>query len=630
MTYMNITYFWPKPSTTSGTKILLELNSFSANLWRAVVLHTGTRMVLGICPSPNAKIGQYNLSLLRMNGDQVMIYKIGEFILLFNPWCKEDAVFLDSEQQREEYVMNEEGTIFTGTSQCIQQRPWSFGQFEEDIIDICLKLLDNNSKCLKCPERDYIRRNDPIYISRMVTAMVNCCDDRGILEGRWHEPYYGGVCPWNWNGSVAILHEWNNRGCQRVQYGQCWVFAAVACTVLRCLGIPTRVVTNFNSAHDTNGNLTIDKVYDEYGNELRGPKDSIWNFHVWIESWMARNDLVAGYDGWQVLDPTPQEKSEGIYCCGPAPVKAIKEGAVDMKYDIPFVFAEVNADQVTWIQFRDGRKEKVHVETQHVGKNISTKMCGRPDREDITDSYKYSEGSSQERAIVSEANLRNRHIAQPTKKLLVNVKAEESINNGCDIQVIITISNCSAATIHCNLNFNAQIMNYNGKPQHQITRKHFDNIAVRGNAVENVVLQVLYSDYADYLDNHHLIRLTALATDLVTHASALDVKDISVINPDIHIKLLGNPVLNRPMKAEINFTNTLRVPLLQCVFTIEGPGLINGMHQTKVQEIGPQQTVRLEIEFTPMKTGPRKLLVDFDSVKLKDVKGFKNMTVQNY
>lgn len=26
---------------------------------------------------------------------------------------------------------------------------------------------------------------------------------------------------------------------------------------------------------------------------------------------MTRPDLGAGYDGWQVLDPTPQEKSEG-------------------------------------------------------------------------------------------------------------------------------------------------------------------------------------------------------------------------------------------------------------------------------------------------------------------------------
>ena len=33
---------------------------------------------------------------------------------------------------------------------------------------------------------------------------------------------------------------------------------------------------------------------------------------------MARPDLAPGYDGWQVLDPTPQEKSEGMACTVPA------------------------------------------------------------------------------------------------------------------------------------------------------------------------------------------------------------------------------------------------------------------------------------------------------------------------
>ncbi len=36
------------------------------------------------------------------------------------------------------------------------------------------------------------------------------------------------------------------------------------------------------------------------------------NFHVWVESWMKRPDLGRGYDGWQVLDATPQEKSGGL------------------------------------------------------------------------------------------------------------------------------------------------------------------------------------------------------------------------------------------------------------------------------------------------------------------------------
>lgn len=104
---------------------------------------------------------------------------------------------------------------------------------------------------------------------------------------------------------------------------------------------------------------------------------------MWVEGWMRRPDLDADgtYDGWQVLDPTPQEKSggtgspeplawaggpllgqlspaseasclscpAGVFCCGPASVEAIRRGQVGLRYDGAFVFAEVNADCVAWL-----------------------------------------------------------------------------------------------------------------------------------------------------------------------------------------------------------------------------------------------------------------------------------------
>jgi len=47
--------------------------------------------------------------------------------------------------------------------------------------------------------------------------------------------------------------------------------------VLRVLGIPTRAISNFNSAHDTDGNCTYDRYYDENGEFLsRISRDSTW------------------------------------------------------------------------------------------------------------------------------------------------------------------------------------------------------------------------------------------------------------------------------------------------------------------------------------------------------------------
>lgn len=82
----------------------------------------------------------------------------------------------------------------------------------------------------------------------------------------------------------------------------------------------------------------------------------------------------------------------GTYCCGPAPVKAVREGHTDVKYDVPFVYGEVNADKVTWLVMANGSKKNILSDTNAVGQNISTKAVGSNNRQDITEQYKHKEG----------------------------------------------------------------------------------------------------------------------------------------------------------------------------------------------------------------------------------------------
>lgn len=46
-------------------------------------------------------------------------------------------------------------------------------QFEEGVVDICLQLLDNNPKFLRNQGKDCSRRHSPVYVSRVVSAMVS-------------------------------------------------------------------------------------------------------------------------------------------------------------------------------------------------------------------------------------------------------------------------------------------------------------------------------------------------------------------------------------------------------------------------------------------------------------------------
>lgn len=52
-----------------------------------------------------------------------------DFSTLCPPLCfPEDAVYLDSEPQRQEYVVNDYGFIYQGNKNWIRPCPWNYGQ----------------------------------------------------------------------------------------------------------------------------------------------------------------------------------------------------------------------------------------------------------------------------------------------------------------------------------------------------------------------------------------------------------------------------------------------------------------------------------------------------------------------
>ncbi|XP_068006284.1 protein-glutamine gamma-glutamyltransferase 2 [Melanerpes formicivorus] len=620
----------PCPIETSGTRSHFAVTDApEESSWSAVVQdQDGDSVSVSLCSPPDARIGRYSLTVETSTGYQGSSYHIGSFILLFNAWHPEDAVYLRDEDERREYVLSQQGLIYQGSRDYITSTPWNFGQFEDDILAICLELLDTNPKFLRDQNRDCSRRNDPVYIGRVVSAMVNCNDeDHGVLAGRWDNRYEDGMSPMAWIGSVDILKRWKNFGCQPVKYGQCWVFAAVACTVMRCLGIPSRVVTNYNSAHDTNGNLVIDRYLSETGELERRSKDMIWNFHCWVESWMARPDLAPGYDGWQALDPTPQEKSEGVYCCGPAPVRAIKEGDLQLKYDIPFVFAEVNADVVYWVVQNDGTQKK-GTHSSVVGKNISTKSVGRDSREDITHTYKYPEGSEKEREVFAKAEHETSSLRQEDEGLHLKIKLSDGANNGCDFDVFAVVNNNTATERRCRLTLGARTASYNGTVGPQCGLKDLLNLTLEPWAEQRVPLRILYEAYGENLTQDNLIKVVALLTEYQTGDVVVAVRDILIQNPEIKIRILGEPMQQRKLVAEVSLVNPLSAPLNNCVFMVEGANLTDGQQVKQLEEpVEPQAEAKVRLDLVPRQAGRHKLVVDFESDKLLGVKGYRNVII---
>lgn len=322
--------------------------------------------------------------------------------IIFNPWSPRDPVYLARDDARQEYCLNEVGKIYIGSYAQPLGRQWIYGQFDPSVMQATMYLLDRVIPDVKS-------RADPVIVARAVSALVNANEEGGLLVGNWSGSYGDGVGPWKWSSSAPIFRQYLLNGAQPVKYGQCWVFGGVTTTALRTLGIPARTISNFVSAHDTDASLTVDKFFSTSGVEIEGVNgDSIWNFHVWSEAWMARNDLPPGYGGWQTIDGTPQERSNGRHQLGPASLEAVKQGRVDYGYDTGFVFAEINADQVHWHQ--DSRYmwsfKKTMIKTGHMGRRMLTKMIGvlnNMDHEDITYQYKFPEGSPEARAARDQA-----------------------------------------------------------------------------------------------------------------------------------------------------------------------------------------------------------------------------------
>ncbi|XP_061841690.1 protein-glutamine gamma-glutamyltransferase 2 [Nerophis lumbriciformis] len=613
----------PQPSEQYGTRASFGLSaSVDTSRWSAAAISPpGDMVALSICAAPDAPIGRYTLNL----GQSARI----DFILLFNPWCSGDAVYMEKKEDLEEYVLSQDGIIFRGNAKHPIATPWNFGQFETGILDVCLRILDMNPKCLRNPGKDCSGRRNPIYVCRVLSAMVNCNDDKGVLLGNWTDKFDGGVSPMFWKGSVEILHNWDTQACQPVRFGQCWVFAAVACSISRALGIPCRVVTNYYSAHDANGNLVIERYINEHG-ELMRSREIIWNYHCWVESWMTRPDLTAShYHGWQASDPTPQEKSGGVYCCGPIPVRAIKHGELMSKYDAPFVFAEVNADVVTMMKKQDGSTSEV-TSTQVVGKMISTKSVGGDDREDITHLYKHPEGSDEEREAFKKADHQNKLLQQKDDQgLHVAIKVSPEMKKGCDFDVFAVVTNNTRSDKKCRLLFGSCAVSYNGLQGGNCGFKDLLNVELSPGAGRKVPLRLNYSKYGDMLTEDNLIRLAALLLDYSTSEATLAMRNIVLDNPEIKVRILGEPKENRKLAAEITLKNPLPEPLENCCFSMEGANLTGGsvISERLSCTVAPGEDAKVKIYFTPTHSGLRKLVVDFDSRQLCHVRGYKNVII---
>ncbi|NXH36838.1 EPB42 protein, partial [Myiagra hebetior] len=578
----------------------------------------------------NAPIGQYTL-LLRASKSSCFL---GNFTLLFNPWCRDDGVFLANEAQRQEYILNQDGIIYQGTENTVLAQPWDFSQFEEDMVDICFTLLALGEHFQR--EKDPAQRKSPVHVCRAVAATLN--EFRCLTEC---EPgqHSNGIPPSTWLGSSPILRQLIASKFQPIRYGQCWVFAAVLCSVLRCLGIPTRVVTGFTWAHNTKCSLSVDEYYDEDGTLLTQDNTArVWTFHIWNECWMARTDLLPEYGGWQALDATCEDKSKG-----PAPVHAIKEGDTQVDYDVCYFFAAINAKCQVWIHKADDTLKPAFGGTKYTGNNISTKSVGSERCEDITHNYKYPEGSLQEKKVLDKAyrsmkeletttsSSTTQFISIPTAleepvNLFIHLQSNSSLQLGQDITLSIEVFNHSGGEKATHLVVGIQALHYNGVPIAQLWKEEF-HFNLQSNSVNNLQVSVPYTWFGKELGENHLLRLTAVLRDEDSFYMYLAQEEISICDSPLTIEFPEDLVQYEPSTAKISLQNPLMESLEQCVIAVTGRGLIYRQRNYRLGSVQAKSTQELQIPFTPTRAGPRRLTARLTCLQLQNLKSYKTTNI---
>ncbi|XP_053677743.1 annulin-like [Anopheles nili] len=593
-------------------------------------------LLIAIATSPNASVSKWTLTVNIKSeaSDQSNSFQLDQpLYLLYNPWCEKDPVYLEDADKRNEYVLEDMTMIWKGNERSFYPRKWKLGQYEENVLDCAFWLLGDIARL------SATYRGNPIKVCRALSGVVNSNDNYGVVTGNWSGNYSDGTAPTAWTGSVKILQEYYETE-RSVQYGQCWVFAGVLGTLCRALGIPCRIVTNFSSAHDTEASLTVDVYLDEEGNVMKSfSRDSIWNYHVWNEVWLKRRDLgTDAYDGWQVIDGTPQEFSDGAYKLGPAPVEAVKNGLVNMLYDCDFVFAEVNADKVFW-RYRGPSKalKLIQKDTTGIGQFISTKAIGVDEREDITQNYKCGEQSSEAKITMLRALKLGQSCLTKHYLKLVKVDDRSSIKHqGRDVEFELELND--QALVGESFNIALRIRNISYDESYSISgRIHLNHILYTGksiktiasqpfsvvlepNAEELVEVPVAFDDYYESGMDEALFKVTSFANIEGADYEYFSQEDYSLRKPNVQLQLGGEPMLRTSLKIVAAFYNPLPIPISNGMFRIECSGLCKSLI-IPIGSIDARDRCEVTFLIVPSFVGNTQLSAKFHSSELSDIEG---------
>ncbi|KAL7990146.1 hypothetical protein Chor_010500 [Crotalus horridus] len=271
-----------------------------------------------------------------------------------------------------------------------------------------------------------------------------------------------------------------------------------------------------------------------------------------------------------------------------------REGDLDLKYDVKFVFAEVNAE-VAFLMLQSDLSRKKTMHPTIVGKKISTKSV---EGEELPSGYPPKRTFFSVLCPSFSCRLRGGE-----SQLRQGKTREDPDPTGGRL--------------------GPQDQGFRGDEQ-RMKNDVFFSIAGKGSEgpqgelrssspelfldlEKTVPLRIPYEKYGSCLTPDNMIKVTAVLQQYENQKILLAVRDFHVKNPDIKIRVrrFGGKGREGPLDKE------------------KERGA-RGLGETPVE---PGEEAKVMMDFVPQQFGLRKLVVDFESDQLKGVKGYRNVII---
>eukprot|EP00457_Paulinella_chromatophora_P001064 gb/GEZN01001066.1/.p1 GENE.gb/GEZN01001066.1/~~gb/GEZN01001066.1/.p1 ORF type:complete len:904 (+),score=100.10 gb/GEZN01001066.1/:202-2913(+) len=577
----------------------------------------------------NGYLGPMQLSLTTCDSNgwncQTSLSNFLLFVLA-DPNRPSDDAYMSNDIERLEYCGSEYGSLWLGSEDNMLVRRWTYDQFSANSIKVAAMLIGTLQPAL---------RSSLVQLSRHMSSVVNSNNmDGGVVTGKWEnsdkpevDPYRDGTSPMDWTGTDQIYRDYLQKGVAK--YGQCWVFAGVLTTVMRTYGVCARSITNYVSLHPNapfNGNVRM--YYSARGQYERTEGGSVWNFHAWTDAFFARDDGLPS--GWQAIDATPQELSNGKMQLGPASQRSIQAHAWGTSYDVSFVVGEVSGGIERWGMV-GGRYQLF--ESNVGGRSMSTQSPGTVGmRMDITSQYKIS----MEKMEVT------RHEPTVAKYLNTAISLDGPIKAGEDIPVHLSLELVDNSkkgkdaggkgALSVDVALWVRFTDYTGQNVHRELQYSLSSQLKGRNKKAALDFKVPAKDYFDELkQGYQYFEIQAVCTinenELNSDIEALPATMKSSVSlPDLQVSLLklstslGTALrLGEELVWLLIFTNPLSVPMTELLLTTtlsdDEPDFL--IPSLKLEgKLGPGETLQIAQKYEPGREGTLRLVVRLKSAEL--------------